>query len=39
MRMKMHHGELEWPAWAPWTLLAIIITALITVVATINDIW
>jgi hypothetical protein len=28
-----------WPSWATWALVAIIATSLLTVAATINDIW
>jgi hypothetical protein len=28
-----------WPKWATWTLVAVVISSLITIAATINDIW
>jgi hypothetical protein len=31
--------QLEWPKWANLALLGIAVTAVLTVVATINDIW
>jgi hypothetical protein len=31
--------RLEWPGWATVVLAAIIVTAILTVAATINDIW
>jgi hypothetical protein len=31
--------QLEWPKWANLALLGIVVTAVLTVVATINDIW
>jgi len=31
--------QLEWPKWSNFTLLAIALTALLTVAATLNDIW
>jgi hypothetical protein len=31
--------QLEWPKWSTYTLLAIVVTAVVTVAATINDIW
>ncbi|HWJ39410.1 MAG TPA: hypothetical protein VNR86_11695 [Sphingomicrobium sp.] len=30
---------LEWPWWANWALIGVIVTAIVTVAATINDIW
>jgi hypothetical protein len=30
--------RLSWPWWAPWALLAVAITSLLTVAATLNDI-
>jgi hypothetical protein len=30
---------LEWPAWSNWALLGVIVTAILTIAATINDIW
>lgn len=35
----MHKGKLEWPEWATWALLAVVGTGVITIAATINDIW
>jgi hypothetical protein len=29
----------EQPAWAKWALIAVILTALLTLAATLNDIW
>ena len=31
--------ELEWPQWATLALLGVAVTAVLTIVATINDIW
>jgi hypothetical protein len=31
--------QLEWPKWSSFTLLAIVLTSLVTLAATINDIW
>jgi hypothetical protein len=31
--------KLLWPKWASWALVAVIITCLLTIAATINDIW
>jgi hypothetical protein len=28
-----------WPKWASWALIAVIATSLVTIFATINDIW
>jgi hypothetical protein len=30
---------IEWPIWASWALAAVILMSLITIAATINDIW
>ena len=37
--MDHGHNNLEWPAWATWALVAVLVTALVTIAATINDIW
>jgi hypothetical protein len=31
--------ELLWPAWATWALVAVVLTSVLTIAATINDIW
>jgi hypothetical protein len=31
--------EMLWPRWATWALLAVVVTSLVTIAATINDIW
>jgi len=28
-----------WPAWANWALVAILVSAIATIAATLNDIW
>lgn len=33
---KIH--ALSWPLWAPWALLGVIVTSLMTIAATLNDI-
>jgi hypothetical protein len=30
--------RLAWPWWAPWALLAVAVTSLLTIAATLNDI-
>ena len=30
--------KLSWPWWSPWALIAVIITSLLTIAATLNDI-
>jgi hypothetical protein len=30
---------LEWPAWATWALIAVLVSSIVTIAATINDIW
>jgi hypothetical protein len=37
--MAAPDGRLETPAWYIWTLLAVAVTALATIAATLNDIW
>jgi hypothetical protein len=34
-----NHPLLEWPWWANWALASVIVTAIVTIAATINDIW
>ena len=36
--MKDEHS-LEWPRWASIALIAVAVTAALTIAATINDIW
>jgi hypothetical protein len=36
--MERRGPALDWPAWATWALLAVIVSAIVTVAATINDI-
>ena len=31
--------QLEWPKWATLTLLGVGVTAVLTIIVTINDIW
>ena len=37
--MKHPASELLWPSWATWALVAVVLTSLLTIAATINDIW
>ena len=37
--MKVEQDDDIWPAWSNWALLAVIVTSILTVAATINDIW
>ena len=38
--MSEHHTKpLDWPRWSTWTLVAVLVTALITIAATLNDIF
>ena len=30
--------KLAWPRWSPWALLAVVVTSLLTIAATLNDI-
>ena len=38
MRKIDDANQLSWPGWAPWTLLAVVATSLLTIVATLYDI-
>ena len=31
-------NQLSWPWWAPWALIAVVVTSLLTIVATLYDI-
>jgi len=37
--MKKLEHAMAWPAWATWALVAVVLTSLVTIGATINDIW
>jgi hypothetical protein len=37
--MDPKQAELDWPAWSTWALVIVVITSLLTVAATLNDIW
>ena len=30
---------MDWPAWSNWALVAVIVTSIVTIAATLNDIW
>ena len=30
---------LDWPWWSNWALVATVLTAIVTIAATVNDIW
>jgi hypothetical protein len=34
-----HEHSLEWPRWATFALVAVVVTAALTIAAAINDIW
>ena len=38
-RMKKDVRNMSWPTWATWALIGVIVTSLVTIAATINDIW
>ena len=38
MAKRDETNELSWPWWAPWTLLAVAATSVLTIVVTVNDI-
>lgn len=31
--------QILWPKWATWALIVVVVTCVMTVAATINDIW
>ena len=31
--------QILWPRWATWTLIFVVVTSIMTVAATFNDIW
>ena len=37
--MAKQVGELMWPGWATWAAVTVLATSLVTIAATINDIW
>jgi hypothetical protein len=37
--MKKTEHAMAWPWWATWALVAVVLTSLVTIAATINDIW
>jgi hypothetical protein len=37
--MKTPERAMAWPGWATWALLAVVVTSLVTIAATLNDIW
>jgi hypothetical protein len=37
--MNKPEPAMSWPAWATWALGAVILTSLVAIAATINDIW
>jgi hypothetical protein len=37
--MTSKHAETTWPGWATWAVVAVVLTSLLTIYATINDIF
>jgi hypothetical protein len=37
--VKIADQKLEWPQWSTWALIAIVLSSILTIAATINDIW
>ena len=37
--MKHAHPKLEWPGWATGALALTVVTCLVTIAVTLNDIW
>jgi hypothetical protein len=38
-RMDREPRPMPWPSWATFAVAAVIVTCLVTIAATINDIW
>jgi hypothetical protein len=38
-RSAFEGKSLHWPAWSNWALIAIVLGSLLTIFATLNDIW
>jgi hypothetical protein len=38
MAQRDETNRLSWPWWSPWALLAVAVTSLLTIAATLNDI-
>jgi hypothetical protein len=39
MARKIEKKKLPWPAWTNWALIAVLLTCILTIYATINDIY
>ena len=37
--MAVHEHKMMWPTWATWALVVVVVTAILTIGATLNDIW
>ena len=37
--MSSKHADTFWPAWATWALVAVVLTSVLTIYATFNDIF
>lgn len=37
--MTSKHVDTTWPGWATWALLAVVLTSILTIYATLNDIF
>jgi len=37
--MTSKHVDTTWPGWAIWALLAVVLTSILTIYATLNDIF
>lgn len=37
--MASEPKPINWPGWATWALVLVMLTALVTLAATLNDIW
>jgi hypothetical protein len=37
--VQKEERTLDWPPWATWAVVAVALTSIVTIAATINDIW
>jgi hypothetical protein len=37
--VQKEERTLDWPPWATWAIVAVALTSIVTIAATINDIW
>jgi hypothetical protein len=37
--MTVEREQGDWPGWSKWVLIAVVLASLLTIAATLNDIW